>query len=50
MDYLQNDAIPGKMVLHRDLKPDNIVFDLDGNLKLIDLGMGRVITWSPRAG
>lgn len=39
---MHNDAIQGKMVLHRDLKPDNIGFDAQGNLKLIDLGLGRV--------
>ena len=42
LQYMHNDAMPGKMVIHRDLKPDNIGFDADGNLKLIDLGLGRV--------
>lgn len=44
LQYMHNDAMPGKLVVHRDLKPDNIGFDLSGNLKLIDLGLGRVIT------
>jgi serine/threonine protein kinase len=30
-------------VCHRDLKPDNIAFDLKGQVKLIDLGLSTVI-------
>lgn len=40
--YMHHDAMPGKLVMHRDLKPDNVGFDSNGNLKLIDLGLGRV--------
>jgi len=29
------------MVLHRNLKPDNIGFTLDQKLKLIDLGLSK---------
>ena len=35
MAYCHAGAIPGSMVLHRDLKPDNIGFTLDGTVKLI---------------
>ena len=35
MAYCHGSAIPGSMVLHRDLKPDNIGFTLDGTVKLI---------------
>jgi len=36
-------AIDGCMVLHRDLKPDNIGFTSEGKLKLIDFGLSRII-------
>eukprot|EP00903_Cladosiphon_okamuranus_P011854 g11136.t1 len=46
LQYMHNDAMPGKLVVHRDLKPDNIGFDAQGNLKLIDFGLGRVVSKS----
>lgn len=42
LNYMHNEAMPGKLIVHRDLKPDNVGFDALGNLKLIDLGLGRV--------
>lgn len=42
LEYLHDVAVPGRIVCHRDLKPDNIGFAEDGTLKLIDFGLGKV--------
>ncbi|CAN0222212.1 unnamed protein product [Ectocarpus sp. 4 AP-2014] len=43
LEYLHDVAVPGRIVCHRDLKPDNIGFAQDGTLKLIDFGLGKII-------
>lgn len=38
-----NQAVANGILLHRDLKPDNIGFTSDGTLKLFDFGLSRII-------
>ncbi len=33
----------GRIVIHRDLKPDNLVFSSNDTIKIIDFGLGKVI-------
>ncbi|CAN0182729.1 unnamed protein product, partial [Ectocarpus sp. 6 AP-2014] len=41
LEYLHDVAVPGRIVCHRDLKPDDIGFAQDVTLKLIDFGLGK---------
>jgi serine/threonine protein kinase len=43
LNYLNSSALANSMVLHRDLKPDNIGFTLGQELKLIDFGLAKVV-------
>ena len=42
--YLHEEALPGQVTLHRDLKPDNLAFSQgSGAIKLIDFGLARSV-------
>lgn len=36
-------CMAAKSVVHRDLKPDNILFDKDGNIKIVDFGLASYL-------
>lgn len=38
-----------RILMHRDLKPDNIGFTTDGMVKLMDFGLGKVINRTLRS-
>ena len=44
LDYMHNgEAVAGKVLLHRDLKPDNIGFTEMGDITIFDFGLATTI-------
>ena len=43
MSYLHTEAMADHVVLHRDIKPSNVGLTSTGSVRLLDLGLARVV-------
>ena len=44
MEYLHSDLPGKKSMIHKDLKPANIMIDSQGTVKILDLGISSLAT------
>ena len=43
-------AIHNKKIFHKDVKPENILLDSDGNIKLAEFGIAKILEYEGDVG